>query len=183
MKNNRNDKQMYSAICDECGNSCQLPFQPTEGKPVYCSNCFRNKKDNGNDRYSKKPFDRRNFCDRHDRSRQLYKVTCDECGKECQVPFRPTAGKPIYCDDCFGKKKGMKSNYSTNEITEKYKKMENQMNLMHTKLDQILNFLQPVDEKKIISEEPKKKEDKKVKKSQKNPEKTSSKKKKNNDKD
>jgi CxxC-x17-CxxC domain-containing protein len=34
---------------------------------------------------------------------ELFDVTCDKCGKDCQVPFRPTGGKPIYCRDCFGK--------------------------------------------------------------------------------
>ncbi|CAN5206461.1 hypothetical protein BH11PAT1_BH11PAT1_5950 [soil metagenome] len=34
------DRPMYDAICDTCGNSCKIPFQPRTGKPVYCSNCF-----------------------------------------------------------------------------------------------------------------------------------------------
>jgi CxxC-x17-CxxC domain-containing protein len=37
---NRNDRQMYDAVCDKCGQNCQVPFQPTGEKPVYCSNCF-----------------------------------------------------------------------------------------------------------------------------------------------
>ena len=35
--------------------------------------------------------------------RILTEVTCDNCGKSCKVPFKPTAGKPIYCSDCFRK--------------------------------------------------------------------------------
>ena len=31
----------------------------------------------------------------------MTKTTCDECKKPCEVPFRPTAGKPVYCNDCF----------------------------------------------------------------------------------
>jgi DNA-directed RNA polymerase len=31
----------------------------------------------------------------------MTKVTCDECKKPCEVPFRPTAGKPVYCNECF----------------------------------------------------------------------------------
>ncbi len=31
----------------------------------------------------------------------MTKATCDECKKSCEVPFRPTAGKPVYCNDCF----------------------------------------------------------------------------------
>ena len=31
----------------------------------------------------------------------MTKAICDECKKPCEVPFRPTAGKPVYCNDCF----------------------------------------------------------------------------------
>ena len=31
----------------------------------------------------------------------MTKAVCDECKKPCEVPFRPTAGKPVYCNDCF----------------------------------------------------------------------------------
>ncbi len=39
--------QMYDATCAECGNSCQVPFMPRNGKPVYCSNCFESRDNNG----------------------------------------------------------------------------------------------------------------------------------------
>ncbi len=35
----------------------------------------------------------------------MHKATCDECGKGCEVPFRPTGEKPIYCSNCFGAKR------------------------------------------------------------------------------
>ena len=37
--------------------------------------------------------------------REMHKATCSECGKECEVPFKPTEGKPVYCSDCYAKKK------------------------------------------------------------------------------
>lgn len=37
--------------------------------------------------------------------RKMYKATCDECGKECEVPFKPTEGRPVYCRDCYMKKR------------------------------------------------------------------------------
>lgn len=40
-------KRMYEAVCDNCGNKCTVPFQPHAGKPVYCSQCFEDKKDKG----------------------------------------------------------------------------------------------------------------------------------------
>jgi CxxC-x17-CxxC domain-containing protein len=33
--------------------------------------------------------------------REMHEATCSSCGKVAQVPFRPTSGKPVYCDDCF----------------------------------------------------------------------------------
>ena len=37
-------KEMHPAKCSECGKACEVPFKPTEGKPVYCRDCFRQKK-------------------------------------------------------------------------------------------------------------------------------------------
>lgn len=38
------DRKMYDAICAECGKPCKVPFQPRDDRPVYCSECFRNKR-------------------------------------------------------------------------------------------------------------------------------------------
>ena len=40
---------MHDVTCDKCGNECQVPFKPSGGKPVLCSDCYRN---SGNDRSS-----------------------------------------------------------------------------------------------------------------------------------
>ena len=37
--------------------------------------------------------------------RKMHKATCSECGKECEVPFKPTEGKPVYCRECFAKRR------------------------------------------------------------------------------
>ncbi|MBT3304437.1 hypothetical protein HN592_03240 [Candidatus Woesearchaeota archaeon] len=31
------------------------------------------------------------------------RVTCDGCGESCEVPFKPTSNKPVFCSDCFRK--------------------------------------------------------------------------------
>jgi CxxC-x17-CxxC domain-containing protein len=41
-----------------------------------------------------------------DREVTMHKAICDECHKECQVPFRPSGDKPIYCNECFSAKRG-----------------------------------------------------------------------------
>ncbi len=33
--------------------------------------------------------------------REMFSATCSSCGREAQVPFRPTGSKPVYCSDCF----------------------------------------------------------------------------------
>ena len=37
-------REMFAAVCGECGKECQVPFKPTEGKAVYCSECFAAKR-------------------------------------------------------------------------------------------------------------------------------------------
>ncbi len=34
-------REMFSATCSSCGKEAKVPFRPTNGKPVYCSDCFR----------------------------------------------------------------------------------------------------------------------------------------------
>ncbi len=33
--------------------------------------------------------------------RQTYAIVCAQCGKDDEVPFRPTGARPVYCYDCF----------------------------------------------------------------------------------
>lgn len=37
-------REMHKAICSDCKKECEVPFKPTEGKPVYCRECFVNHK-------------------------------------------------------------------------------------------------------------------------------------------
>ena len=63
------------------------------------------------DRFNKKPFGRPSFGGKPDFKRsgggnsgrmELFTATCAKCGKPCEVPFRPTGERPVYCRDCFG---------------------------------------------------------------------------------
>ena len=51
---------------------------------------------------------------RHDRGRQgsggprertYNRVICADCNKECEIPFRPSGDRPVYCRECFSKRK------------------------------------------------------------------------------
>src|SRR3989338_4928083 len=37
--------------------------------------------------------------------RQLYNVKCSNCGRDTQVPFKPSGDRPVYCRDCYMQKK------------------------------------------------------------------------------
>ena len=39
------------------------------------------------------------------KGRQPHQATCDNCGKRCEVPFKPTGIKPVYCSECHNKRK------------------------------------------------------------------------------
>ena len=41
--------------------------------------------------------------DRGHEEKRMYQATCGDCGKSCEVPFRPTGERPVYCRDCFSK--------------------------------------------------------------------------------
>ncbi len=56
----------------------------------------------------KPSYPKKNWADRSDarsgeRSTTLYKALCSKCGNECEVPFRPVNGKPVFCRNCFVK--------------------------------------------------------------------------------
>jgi CxxC-x17-CxxC domain-containing protein len=53
-------------------------------------------------------------------------VSCDSCKKMCEVPFKPTSNKPVYCDDCFRRNPSPRSssNDSGKEFAEINKKLD-----------------------------------------------------------
>jgi len=48
-RNNRNGsktpREMYTAVCAECGVETQVPFKPVDGRPVFCLECFQKRKE------------------------------------------------------------------------------------------------------------------------------------------
>lgn len=37
--------------------------------------------------------------------REMHKATCADCGAETEVPFKPAEGRPVYCRECFAKRR------------------------------------------------------------------------------
>jgi len=94
------DFQDKVLVCRDCGkeflfSAGEQAFYAEKGfqnEPTRCRNCRTARKGGGpapQDSPSPRP---------------LFSAVCSECSKETQVPFKPTAGKPVYCRECFQKR-------------------------------------------------------------------------------
>lgn len=81
------------------------------------------------------------------RPMEMHDVVCAKCGKDCQVPFKPTSDKPVFCNDCF-KSEGGKSDRSSGAgiSPEQFKQL-------NTKLDKILEILEAVTSEEEVEED------------------------------
>jgi len=43
-RNDSGPKEMHKAVCSECGEECEVPFKPTQGRDVLCKECYKKKK-------------------------------------------------------------------------------------------------------------------------------------------
>jgi len=133
----RGRPQMHPAVCSNCGKDCEVPFRPTGDRPIYCSNCFKDVggSDNRSERSGRS--DRREFRRPDRENKKMFQAVCDTCGKDCEVPFQPSAGKPVYCNDCFGKNEGSGSRRSDQSSGQSKEVLD----AIHSKLDKILSIL------------------------------------------
>ena len=120
---------------------------------------------------------RRSFNDRG-RS-QMHPAVCDDCGVRCEVPFKPTGEKPIYCSNCFedhgggsrrperpnrGGDRFEKRRESKPEVIKCDNQCKEQLDKLIGRLDIIINILSTKEEvkevpakKKTVKKEPVKK--------------------------
>ncbi len=128
---------MHSAVCSTCGKRCEVPFRPTGDKPIYCSSCFESEGGSSSKRggsYS-----------RQDReAKRMFSATCVDCGKRCEVPFRPTGDKPIYCSSCFEKVGSTRSAGYKKSNGEKHGNSNADMSLFNNQLTNINNKLERI---------------------------------------
>lgn len=176
-RGSRGPVEMHKAICDKCHQNCEVPFRPTSGKPIFCSNCFEQNR--GSDTTPRRFEGRGNDRGFNSEDRPMFDATCDECGNSCKVPFQPRGDKPIYCSNCFGDKKGASDNGSRGNSGSSSINKE-QLDALNSKLDRILKILEPevvtevvkqeealsdepviTEEVKLVTESPKKKPSKK----------------------
>ncbi len=152
-RGDRGDRQMHRATCAECGKDCEVPFKPSGGKPVYCSNCFegdRSPRGGGGGRGRDRGRDNRD-------DRQMHRATCAECRRSCEVPFRPSGDKPVYCSNCFSKGDSSGPRSGSRKPDQSNKKHDE----INAKLDKILFLLQGGADsaKEVAVKKPKKKKE------------------------
>jgi len=41
------EREMFQTTCSGCGNTCEVPFRPSGGRPVFCNSCFKDQKEDG----------------------------------------------------------------------------------------------------------------------------------------
>lgn len=87
--------QDQTLTCRDCGNQFvwtvgEQEFYQQKGftnAPVRCPDCRKKKKEEFRS------------------NRQMYPITCANCGKQDQVPFQPRGDRPVLCRDCFMKQR------------------------------------------------------------------------------
>ncbi len=64
----------------------------------------------------------------------MHEVICDKCGEKCEVPFKPTGDKPVYCRNCFKKDEDSGSKSGLNQF-------KTEFDQINKKLDRIIQSL------------------------------------------
>lgn len=112
--------------------------------------------------------------DHGSKEHMMHKAVCSECGKRCEVPFRPMNGKPVYCNDCFAAKRSgsdrndripAKFHYENRNNGEGGSGAERQLAEISRKLDRLINTIETfmgTGAKSVLAEVPKKEEKKNV---------------------
>lgn len=121
---------------------------------------------NRDNRSGRRDFGRRSFGGDRGADRQMFKAICSNCGKECEVPFKPTGSKPVYCRDCFRTIRDSDSgraddrfsrrpNFDNVSRSSSYPQYKEQFEALNTKLDKIIKLLnpeKPTEEQKVVTE-------------------------------
>lgn len=126
------------------------PFQQPFPHPVSIQT------QNGNRQDSR--FQAGNRQDNRHGERLMHKAICADCKKQCEVPFRPSEGRPVYCQDCFSRRKSSGSfNTSINSRPKQVVPAQT------TKIDkpqakpQVGDKKKPAGKKKVVAKKSKKK--------------------------
>jgi len=126
----------YEHPKDRGDSKGRAPRREGRGRQSY-ENSARGRRDSGRDsgrrdsgRDSGRSFGRRDSGPR--RELEMTKVTCSACGEKCEVPFKPTSSKPVFCSDCFSKNKDSSGGRSSGKG----------LDIINAKLDKIMKALE-----------------------------------------
>ena len=94
------DYQDKTLTCQDCGQGFVFTaddqaFHASKGftnEPKRCASCRQSRRNERNGGYSQAP-------------REMHPAVCAECGVDTMVPFRPSNDRPVYCSDCFSKRR------------------------------------------------------------------------------
>jgi CxxC-x17-CxxC domain-containing protein len=94
--------QDKTLVCKDCGNDFTFTIGEQEfyaekgfqNEPARCRDCRVSRKNSSGDRKSAPK-----------RERVMHDAVCAECGKDTQIPFKPTNERPVYCKECFDAKR------------------------------------------------------------------------------
>ena len=114
--------------------------------------------------------------DRESGPKEMFPATCSSCHKACEIPFRPSGDRPVYCRDCFGSQEGSapesrgrrddpggesrfpRNEYSPSNVAPKAPMedkridgLKRQLDDVSAKVDQILNILNLKNAETVIS--------------------------------
>ncbi len=133
--------EMHRATCADCGQSCEVPFKPNGSRPVFCRECFKGNQEGGQG-------EARFSGGRDFEEKQFFDAECATCGNECTVPFKPKAGRPIFCRNCMGKKDKPREERSFSREERGYPREDRgfsiskeQYEVLANKVDQILKIV------------------------------------------
>ena len=93
----------------------------------------------------------------------MHQAICDQCGKPCEVPFRPTSGKPVYCNTCFGSKREAGNNrggggFGSNISKGNNDELKKQLEILNVKMDRLIKAVEAMANTKTLVAEEKVKE-------------------------
>lgn len=101
----------------------------------------------------------------------MHSAVCSSCGKTCEVPFRPTGEKPVYCRDCFAGRSAMGGERSQRKDPRTFSpnapynsqsnsssqnagngELKKQIEAMNVKLDKLISAVQEITLKGALKE-------------------------------
>lgn len=94
--------QDKTLTCKDCG--AEFTFSVSE-QEFYAEKGFQNDPARCPECRAARKRQRNGGSSRNTGNREMYTVTCAECGVETQVPFKPNNDRPVYCRDCYQKQR------------------------------------------------------------------------------